>query len=339
MPRTAFIQDLRHFISTLQSNGHDIILGGDFNETLDDCNSGILKLVTYNNLTDPFLYRFPHHSTFGTHANGQRRIDSVLITPTLLPSLLKIGYAPFHYSTRSDHRPLLLEFQTRALFGLQHIQIQAAHHRVIRSNDKIMVHRFISRWYQEIFDRKGYEIQSQLDKDEGGPALVESLDNILGQSGKIAETSCKNRRPQFYSRALVQQRLRVSVLRGHLQALRLGVDRTAQIHRKIARCGIDIHLPTTIRSTKVALCQASADLRQLSSNHAEERQKELHDRVAEAALRGNKTKAQILGAILRHETNKKTYKILQKMRRQSTNISHLDRIEIPASWPPPHQPI
>lgn len=146
-PRTAFINDLITFITTLQERGHDIILGGDFNEALDDRNSGIMKLATSTNLTDPFLYRFPHHDAFGTYVYGQRRIDSVFVSPSLLPSLTKIGYAPFQYATRSDHRPLIVEFNTKALFGYRTVQNLDSHHRAVRSNDKLTVYRFVTKWY------------------------------------------------------------------------------------------------------------------------------------------------------------------------------------------------
>ena len=112
-PRQAFIQDLSSFVHRLHTQGHAVILGGDFNESLEDKDSGILKLITTNNLTDPFLYRFPQKSEFGTHVLGKRRIDAVFVTQTLLSSVSRIGYTPFQYSTPSDHRSVMIEFNTR----------------------------------------------------------------------------------------------------------------------------------------------------------------------------------------------------------------------------------
>ena len=45
-PRTAFLHDLKEFISELQDKHHDILLGGDFNEALTDRKSGIHQLAT-----------------------------------------------------------------------------------------------------------------------------------------------------------------------------------------------------------------------------------------------------------------------------------------------------
>jgi exonuclease III len=65
-PRQAFIADLIKSIQVHQALHHDIIIGGDFNETTDKHNSGILKLVTTTNLVDPFLHYHPTLPTFNT---------------------------------------------------------------------------------------------------------------------------------------------------------------------------------------------------------------------------------------------------------------------------------
>jgi hypothetical protein len=155
-PRQAFIRDLGSFIASLLSEGHDIILGGDFNESLEDKNSGLLRLITAHNLTDPFLFKFPHHDTFGTHILGKRRIDSVFLTPRLLASLCKIGYAPFDYAKSSDHRALLLEFQTGSLFGQRHDPIPPAPMRAVKTKDKRAVTTFINKWYHEVLACNGF---------------------------------------------------------------------------------------------------------------------------------------------------------------------------------------
>ena len=51
-PQTAFINDLSHFISELQQQQHDIIIGGDFNDTIQRHHSGLLKLIMSTGLVD-----------------------------------------------------------------------------------------------------------------------------------------------------------------------------------------------------------------------------------------------------------------------------------------------
>jgi len=60
-PRNAFISDLSSFIKQLQQQQHDIIVGGDFNETIHDPRSGLLRLASATGLSDPWLTRYPNH--------------------------------------------------------------------------------------------------------------------------------------------------------------------------------------------------------------------------------------------------------------------------------------
>lgn len=288
-PRQAFIQDLSRFISSLHAQGHSVILGGDFNESLEDKNSGILKLITTNNLTDPFLYRFPQHPDFGTHALGKRRIDAIFITTTLLPSVLRIGYAPFQYGTPSDHRPVVVEFDTRMLFGKANIPLHNMPSRQLKSKDRKSVTQFVNRWYEEIVRQGGFKFQAQIDNDTAPPNVLEMVDDIITTSSDTAEQACRRRRPEFYSQQIVQQRLRVSILRGHLNALRMGKDRSNQLHRRMERMGLAFQLPPTQRSTNMELQQAQRELKETCKNHAEIRQEELNEKIEDALLKGHRS--------------------------------------------------
>ena len=237
-----------------------------------------MHLVTTHNLIDCFLHRFPHHPTFGTHTRGHRRIDSVYVTPRLLPSLLATGYAPFHFSTPSDHRSVCIEFDTQSLFGQQQHPIPSANARIVKSKDKKAVTQFIDRWYNEILDHDGLSLYQRIRDGSATPSVVERLDAIIGLGSDTAEKSCKRRRPEFYSSKLVQQRIRVSILRGHLNALKLGIDRSPQLRHKMQRAGLDFQLPPTQRLTSNALTLACTELHQICRDHAEARQKELEEK-------------------------------------------------------------
>ena len=334
-PRQAFTQDLGKFISSLQTKGHDIILGGDFNEALEDKNSGILHLLTKHNLIDPFLSKFPHHEQFGTHIHGKRRIDAVYLTPQLMPGLLQMGYAPFQFAKSSDHRPVLLDFDTKTLFGQRYAPMQPQSLRTVKTKDKKAVSCFVNRWYDEVLLRRGFTFLKQIDDDSATSNIVEMVDEIIGKSADIAENVCKRRRPEFYSDKLVQQRMKVSILRGHLNSLRLGRDRTKALLHRMRRSGADFDLPPTERTSMVALRQACQELRETCRQHQETRQAELQIKIDQASHQGNKTKAKILQNIRRAENTQKTYQILKAMRQKSAAFQSLDRIEIPASWPAP----
>ena len=52
--------------------------------------------------------------------------------------------------------------------------------------------------------------------------LVEAIDSIIGQAGDLGEKRSRKRRPEWYSIALVRQRLTVSYLRHYVKGLSWG---------------------------------------------------------------------------------------------------------------------
>ena len=312
-PRQAFIQDLDQFITDMRRQHHDIIIGGDFNESLQDRNSSLLQLAATHHLSDPFLSKFPHHSDFGTHINGQRRIDIALVTPSLLPIIHKIGYAPFEHSTPSDHRALIIEFHTHMLLGSQSIDIVPAINRGVKTKDLTTVHTFINHLFTEIQEASGFGMLTQLNDNTATPDLVEALDALIGSSEQAAEQRCRRRRPEFYSRTLVKLRMEVSLLKSHLRALRTSSDRTAQLQNKMERTGIQIDLPPTQRLTRKALQDACSRLHEARLQSYTLRQLELEQDIQSSA--DDKQKKHRLKAIKKAEQGMKTYRILQAMRR------------------------
>jgi hypothetical protein len=220
-PRKAFIDDLHKVLETLIAQGNDVIIGGDFNEAMEDKHSGVLQLTTRHHLVDPFLSRFPHHTTFGTHLQGRRRIDLALVTPRIAPAIQAIGYGPFDHSKVSDHRPLLIDFDTKKLFGMHALDLPPPITRSVRTKDIKSVQKFIEETYDAIQRSHGFTYMTQLTNNTADSNIAELVDEIIGTSEEEAERKCRRRRPEFYSQKIVQQRIVVSMLRCHLNALNL----------------------------------------------------------------------------------------------------------------------
>ena len=83
------MKDLERFIKECQGKGHAVIVGGDFNETLEEDNSGLMGLAAATDLVDPWNIRYPNAKTFNTCQEGQTRIDSVLISRKLAGAVEK----------------------------------------------------------------------------------------------------------------------------------------------------------------------------------------------------------------------------------------------------------
>lgn len=338
-PRQAFIEDLQGFITHLQSLGHDIILGGDFNESLQDKNSRVLRLATTNHLVDPFLHKFPHHTDFGTHEAGSRRIDLVLVTPSILPCINAIGYAPFEYATHSDHRPLILDLDTTLLFGSSASTPPPKERRVLRSNDKVAVRKYVTILYDKLQIPVVLDLHRKIDLDTATSEEIEYLDHLLGEYSALAETKCRPRRQEYFSRQIVRQRQEVSILYRHLQAMRKQQDRSAQLLHHMSRTGVHLDLPPTQALTRKALQAAKIKLQETCRTSFETRQAELTQRIQELHGSNDKKAQKIVTAIQKVEQQRKTHRILKAIKSSDNGLSSVDRVDIPQTWPPSHEPI
>jgi hypothetical protein len=135
-PQQAFILDLINVKQKFQTLHHDIIIGGDFNETTEKSNSGLLKLMTTTGLLDPWTHRFPTHPVFNTYKRGTKRIDSIICSPSILSMIRALGYSPFDWLTNSDHRAIVIDISSLALFKEPEDETYfSTQQRSIRSND------------------------------------------------------------------------------------------------------------------------------------------------------------------------------------------------------------
>ena len=193
-PRKAFINDLTKVIKTFQELNHDIIIGGDFNETLEDPNSGLLRLATNTNLSDPWYLQHPQHKQFATQEFGSKRIDSILISYRLSGSIRAIGYGPFGQVTNSDHRPLFVDFHSQALFGDDTAVLRPTLFRPFHSRDRQAVTTYIEHMYSYLQAHSVFELQQALDDNTQDISIVETVDSILGDSQTLAIAACRKRR-------------------------------------------------------------------------------------------------------------------------------------------------
>jgi hypothetical protein len=108
-PRKAFHTDLKHLLTTLQSDHHEILLAGDFNETLSNNISGMTQICAEYNFTD-LLFHLTGRDDFPTYVRGTtRRVDYVLCTEWIAQAAVLGSYEPFSYRTKGDHRNIALD--------------------------------------------------------------------------------------------------------------------------------------------------------------------------------------------------------------------------------------
>ena len=116
-PRQAFCRDIQVAVQKFQSEGHDIIIVGDFNEVLGENQSGITQVATGCQLVDVMTAKHPGMPHPATFMRGRTRIDYVLASQRVSQAVRFCGYEAFQNRVLADHRAYYVDFDTNALFG------------------------------------------------------------------------------------------------------------------------------------------------------------------------------------------------------------------------------
>ena len=341
-PRRAFIDDLIKSIQTHQSHNHDIIIGGDFNETTDKHNSGLLRLLMTTDLVDPFLHHHPTLPTFNTYARGSQRIDAIFCSPTIITMINHIGYAPYNWVTNSDHRAILVDICSKQLFNdtQDNSNAQSIGTRAIKSNDKKRSAMFIHKFYQHLNSNNCNAQLENLSTEKATNRDVEQLDTLIGQAGDTAEKHCRRRRPEFYSQDLNAHRIKTSIALGHLNNLKLNKHQgTASFEARLQRAGINMELPTTRKEAHDLYTSLKQTLHEKMKTSSELREQQLSDSINKKVTVGTPNHSRKVKAIKTKEAAKKAWRTLKFLKAQSGATQTLNRIDIPNSWPDASDPI
>jgi exonuclease III len=121
-PRKAFKRDLRKLLQFLIDREDDILLVGDFNETIDDLNSGMSKIVSDFHLVDLMQGRSGHPFP-ATYARGKHRLDYGFATQRVADALESAGYEAFNERFPTDHRAYYFDFNVDQLFRNAHARL------------------------------------------------------------------------------------------------------------------------------------------------------------------------------------------------------------------------
>lgn len=334
-PREAFTSDLIQAIHHHQSQHHQIIVGGDFNDTLYTNQSQLLRLANATHLTDPWTAYYPQYETFNSYQRGSTRIDAVLISHDLVDTIRKIGYSPFNWLATSDHRALLIDFDEKMLFHDSTITTHSPLLRGLKSNDKQQVETFITQCHEHLTKNGAFDRINALKDDHLSPTQVEILDKLLGQSFISAENKCRRRRNPFYTTRLPQLRTLRSIALGNFNSIKHGTSKTFIFQGRLNRHGIIYTLADTLQESWEQYKSLATELREIIQQHRTLRIKEQETMIEQANLTGKKDKEKVIRNIAKQEARRHTWQTLRYVRMQQGLTQRLDRIEIPSTWPPP----
>ncbi len=88
--RVAFRRDLKRYLHQCQSEGHEILLVGDFNEQIGEEQDSMQNIIDDIGLIDIMKHRHGGSSP-ATYARGQRCLDYALTTPHVINAVEQAG--------------------------------------------------------------------------------------------------------------------------------------------------------------------------------------------------------------------------------------------------------
>ena len=118
LPREQAIKDLILFIEECKKKGDEIILCIDANEEIQEERKKIANTITQVVKSNALVcaHKFLGYKS-GTSQVSGKQIDHILVSPGILPSIIRGGFRPYAEGITSDHRALFLDFDAEILFG------------------------------------------------------------------------------------------------------------------------------------------------------------------------------------------------------------------------------
>ena len=161
--RKQFVHDIIKFINDLQSDGYEVMVNLDANETVSDPPSksnGIRQIMDECSLMDlhsigpcapPATYKYGHH----------RKIDFMLGSATLSSHIRRFGFLAYDNGIFSKHRGLFVDLDFVALMG-NVVDIPSAAGRRLQSENPLSVDRYLSAFKQYATDHNIWTREQEL---------------------------------------------------------------------------------------------------------------------------------------------------------------------------------
>jgi ribonuclease HI len=301
-PRQAHLDDLKNYIKSLGANT-EVVLGIDANETLTNL-SPLNQFMEDSDLINPCDIFLDGH-TINSYKYGQRQIDHLFISKSLLPVIRAVIVHPFDHFVNSDHRAVEIELDYYCLFhpsSRERHTVRQLYTNNIRSRTKYeqKLAGTLRTRYPHLLN--GIDNHATLDNiDEDITKIALSIEKKLGKTSTLWSPRIHNLANVYrYWRLKYQHRKTGMDISTRLA--RIKDDTQEQFHHKF-------ELTRTVRSH---MRQASKELQEARQNAIALRETFLEERIEFYKAEGSKTKANEVANLLRHERLRSLYQQINK---------------------------
>jgi hypothetical protein len=327
-PRAKFITDLKTLIKQWETEGHEIIIGMDANDSANTKTSKIQQLLDRTSLVSMMeLTNAP-----ATYARGTSCIDYIIGTPNVKLSIKASGYLPFYQGAfESDHRALYIDLDMDQIFGTT--QSTPTHSlRNLKSNNWIQATKFMNMLEH---DKQITAIEKALDDLYKAPTWTEDqhkqFEEIDQQFTKLLikyEKKCETKGDQPWSDTLHHAKLICKYWRIKAKGKTNRIATTTVLNDLLKK----LPNPTMVwqgdpqRPTKNQLKRAQEIIRHINKNAWEHRQEfliRLHHRYT---ILGETEKAKIVMRIQKAERKDHCFYVCKKINKPTSEEGGLTHI-------------
>ena len=332
--------DLRTLIESFTSKEHEVIVGGDWNNDLNNTNGRVHTMLKEVGLREVIIERYG--SGPNTHARGSNTIDGVFATAGI--TIKRGGYTTFECSP-SDHRWVWLDISTEDMVGAPRDDrpppmerrattkipsVKRAFQRLL--SQQVEVHQLQTKM-ATLFE----EVQRKPTMSQEQSETYEQIEERMQRAIKFADSRCRKVR-----RGALPFSPLVTKLIGEIRVLKMILHRhvsQGQLHRprmrKVKRLAHKYNYsgPLTFSSKDdiiTSLKSAQLAYKQFQPRASEARYQYLQQLADEFAEGNNKGAEWHFNRLIQHEKSKELFKRIKKAEGKGFRRG-VDRVDIPTS--------
>jgi hypothetical protein len=339
-PRESFSTNLNAFLTPLQAAGDELIVMGDLNKQLSDSTSGMnavtAKLV---GLVDTTAYHHGIEGVVSTYNHSDNRLDYILCTHGLAPTIWRCGVLPFNFVISSDHRDVFIDVDIEEFLGGDPSTLMSAALRGIRSTSPKSCIKCVNVMEQYMQAHKVYcrvERLSELTALHGLAAALErkweGVDQDIFRASIHAEKQVAKNFGPPWSVELHQASLQATYWRIALSGYRThrAVEAVLEVLAKQIDWAPELPPPPAMSVTDIQqqLRQIQATLKKIRQKASSLRSDMLQEPAAAEALAGNNATTNILRQLERAEATKACFSLLRKYLKPCSN-GGLAKVQVP----------
>jgi len=349
-PRTQFIDDIIQQIREWRQQKKAVLVCLDANENVTNPNptTGIGRITAETDLVDLHYYKYPTQPRPPTYNRGTTTIDICLGSPEFVDALLTTSILPFGLPVylSGDHRALILDFDSRILFGHEPPPARHVYQRGARSNALPTVTKF-SKLVGEACDQAS--LNERITDMEHLPGLTEidkqllnAIDNELTKILVTADRKCQRFNAYPWTPAM-----HTTYLEHRYWALRFSEVKTERSYKQ-AYEKIEQHLTKaqTTLEFQETISQRLRKVRQqlrIIRREAQAKRKEFLDTLLQAAkATKNKDRKKLILGLKRAEETRRCFSTVRQLLNPNTpgGLTHLlvPTTDNPSTWHTIHDP-